>query len=45
MDRFMEGLLIVGLVFIATYALKINQDAITTMNSMNKQIQMMFVKS
>lgn len=45
MDRFMEALLIIGLVFIAGYALKINQEAIASMNQMNQQLQVMFVKS
>lgn len=45
MDWFIEMLLILGVVFISAYALKINNDAISAMNEMNKQIQVMFVKS
>jgi len=45
MERTLEIVLVLGIIFIASYALKINQDAINTMNAQNKQIQMMFVKS
>lgn len=45
MDWFIETLLIVGIIFISSYSLKINQEAIQEMNNMNSQIQMMFVKS
>ena len=45
MDWFIETLLIVGLIFISAYSIKVNQEAVQAMNTMNKQIQMMFVKS
>lgn len=45
MDRFIEALLIVGLVFVAAYSQMISQDAIKTMADQNKKIEMMFVKS
>ena len=45
MDWFIETLLIVGLIFISAYSIKVNQEAIESMNAMNKQLQFMFVKS
>jgi len=45
MDWFIEMLLILGVVFISAYSLKINHEAIQSINEMNKQIQVMFVKS
>lgn len=45
MDWFIETLLIVGLIFISAYSIRVNQEAMQTMDAMNKQIQMMFVKS
>lgn len=45
MEGFIQMLLIVGLIFISSFSLKVNQDAIGAMNAMNKQVQMMFVKS
>jgi hypothetical protein len=45
MDWFIELVLIVGLVFISAFSIKVNQDAIESMNAMNKQLQFMFVKS
>ncbi len=45
MDWFTEILLIVGLIFIAAYSIKVNQDAMQAMNELNKQVQMMFIKS
>ena len=45
MDGLVQMLLVVGLIFICSFSLKVNQDAINSMNAMNKQVQMMFVKS
>lgn len=45
MDGFAQMLLIVGLIFISSFSLKFNQDAINSMNMMNEKVQMMFVKS
>lgn len=45
MDWFIETLLIVGLIFVSAYSIRVNQEAMQSMNDMNKQIQMMFVKS
>jgi hypothetical protein len=45
MEWFIQMLLVVGLIFISSFSLKVNQDAINSMNAMNKQVQMMFVKS
>jgi hypothetical protein len=45
MDWFIQMLLVIGLIFISSFSLKVNQDAIGAMNAMNKQVQMMFVKS
>jgi hypothetical protein len=45
MDWFIEMLLIVGLIFISAYSIRVNQEAMQTMNELNKQIQVMFVKS
>lgn len=45
MDWFIEALLIVGLIFVSVYSIRVNQEAIQAMNDLNKQIQVMFVKS
>lgn len=45
MEWFIQMLLVVGLIFISAYSIKVNQEAVQAMNTMNKQIQMMFVKS
>jgi hypothetical protein len=45
MDRIVELTLIVGIIFITTYSIKVNQEALQSVNAMNKQIQMMFVRS
>jgi len=45
MDRIVELTLIVGIIFITTYSIKVNQEALQSINAMNKQIQMMFVRS
>jgi hypothetical protein len=45
MDGLTQMLLIVGLIFISSFSLKVNQDAINSMNAMNEKVQMMFVKS
>jgi len=45
MEKTLEIVLVVGVIFIAAYALKINQDAINVMNKQNQAVQMMFVKS
>ncbi len=44
MDWFIETLLIVGLIFISAYSIKVNEEAMQSMNVMNKKIEMMFVK-
>lgn len=45
MERTLELALVIGIIFISAYALKINNEAINSMNMMNRSIQMMFVKS
>ena len=45
MDKILEITLTVGIIFIAAYSMNVNHQAMKTMNEMNKQIQMMFVRS
>ena len=45
MDRIVELTLVIGIIFITTYSIKVNQEALQSVNAMNKQIQMMFVRS
>jgi len=45
MDRLVELTLVIGLIFVSAYSMKTNQDAIRAINEMNKQIQMMFIRS
>lgn len=45
MDRIVELALVIGLIFVTTYSMRVNQEALQSVNAMNKQIQMMFVRS
>lgn len=45
MDNIQQIILTFGLVFVCAFSMKVNQEALTAMNQMNHQIQMMFVKS
>ena len=45
MDWFIETLLIVGLIFVSVYSIRVNQETMQAMNELNKQIQIMFIKS
>jgi hypothetical protein len=45
MDRLVELTLVIGIIFITTYSIRVNQEAVQSVNAMNKQIQMMFVRS
>ncbi len=45
MENFNTSILIIGIIFLSAYSLKVSQEAINSINTMNHQIQMMFVKS
>lgn len=45
MDNVQQVILTVGLVFVCAFSMKVNQEALQSMNQLNSQIQMMFVKS
>ncbi len=45
MDKVLELALVLSIVAIAAYSMKLSHDSIQAMQEMNKQIQMMFVKS
>lgn len=45
MERIHELVLIAGLIIVCTYSMKISHESIESINKMNHQIQMMFVKS
>lgn len=45
MDVVYNMLLSAGIIFISWYSMNVSQEAIKSVNQMNHQIQMMFVKS
>lgn len=45
MDRLFESVLVIGLIFICAFSMRVNQEAMQTMQQMNQQLHLMFIKS
>lgn len=45
MDGILQLVLVAGIILISLFSIKVSQESIQSINAMNQQIQMMFVKS
>jgi hypothetical protein len=45
MDRLLEMVLVIGIIFLSAYSMKLSNDTMVAVEKWNQSIQLMFVKS